>query len=332
MPKTPRRRSDSRASRGRRGPPDGGAGHGRRGRSDGGAARGAASAPAPDRAPRDRAADHLSDARRPAQGRADRGRAGRVRPARQAPHGQPAQPAHGHPSQGREAPAQRARPGGRSLAQRLARRAARVAMGRGSRTSTSGRAAPLPRAPRAQAGSSFRALVLSVSKDIPVRSVLDEWVRQGIVEHDASDVVPPARRVLRRGGGLRGQRPGSSVATCATAAAGVHNLLREGEPFFDRSVFYDRLSAESIEELRRAASEVGARSLRRDEPPRARAAATRRVAARGGSIAPWTWGAFFFGAPYERDEGTSQDRTPTTDAGGPGRGCDLRRLGRSDEA
>ena len=48
---------------------------------------------------------------------------------------------------------------------------------------------PRPRAASAGPGPSFEQLVLSVSKDIPVRSVLDEWVRQGIVEHDASDVV-----------------------------------------------------------------------------------------------------------------------------------------------
>ncbi|HPG27567.1 MAG TPA: DUF6502 family protein, partial [Myxococcota bacterium] len=99
---------------------------------------------------------------------------------------------------------------------------------------------PLPRAASAGPGPSFEQLVLSVSKDIPVRSVLDEWVRQGIVEHDASDVVRLRVESFVAEEGFEDKAWFFGRNLRDHAAAGVHNLLREGEPFFDRSVFYDR--------------------------------------------------------------------------------------------
>lgn len=128
--------------------------------------------------------------------------------------------------------------------------------------SEAGQPLALPRTAPADGGPSFEELVASTSRDTTVRSVLDEWVRQGLVELDAQDVVrlrvesfvptgDEADKLYFFGRNLRDH-----------AAAGVHNLLDAGEPYFDRSVFYDRLSRESVEELRRLASEVGARALR----------------------------------------------------------------------
>src|SRR5579859_7596764 len=51
-----------------------------------------------------------------------------------------------------------------------------------------GRPRPLPRLASAGARS-FEALVESVSKDIRARSILDEWLRLGVVEFDREDRV-----------------------------------------------------------------------------------------------------------------------------------------------
>lgn len=154
----------------------------------------------------------------------------------------------------------------------------------------------LPRVTPPGGGKSFEGLVLSGSKDITVRSVLDEWIRLGIVELTEADVVRlrvesfvPANdfedKVHFFGRNLRDH-----------AAAGVHNLLEEGEPFFDRSVFYDGLSSTSLEELRRVAAETGARSLL--EINRLAHELQQRDAREESGEARYrmSWGGYFFGA------------------------------------
>jgi hypothetical protein len=121
-----------------------------------------------------------------------------------------------------------------------------------------------PRAlPRRGPVPSFESLVASVSTDLPPRSVLDEWLRLGIVRADETgmlrlsvDSFVPAKgfeeKVHFFGRNLRDH-----------IAAGAHNLLEEGPPFFDRSVYYDRLSQASADELARLAREEGAELIRR---------------------------------------------------------------------
>ena len=43
--------------------------------------------------------------------------------------------------------------------------------------------------------------------------------------------------------------------------AGVHNLSGEQPPFFDRSVYYDELSADSVAQLKELADELGMEAL-----------------------------------------------------------------------
>jgi hypothetical protein len=155
----------------------------------------------------------------------------------------------------------------------------------------------LPRTPPADGGPSFEELVLSTSRDTTVRSVLDEWLRSGIVAPEGDDrlrlkveAFVPARdfedKLYFFGRNLRDH-----------AAAGVHNLLDEGPPFFDRSVFYDRLSPASVEQLRSAASELGSRALR--EMNQLALELQRQDAERPARETDhrMTWGAYFFAAP-----------------------------------
>lgn len=103
---------------------------------------------------------------------------------------------------------------------------------------------------------SLDRLVSSVSKDIRARAVLEEWLRLGVVEISGdvirlktSAFIPEEgydEKVYYFGRNLRDH-----------IAAGVHNLGKEGPPFFDRAVYYDNLSTESLEELRGYVKEHG---------------------------------------------------------------------------
>jgi hypothetical protein len=125
-----------------------------------------------------------------------------------------------------------------------------------------GRPRALPRRAPAPAPS-FESLVASVSTDLPPRSVLDEWLRLGVVSEDENgmlrlsvDSFVPEKgfeeKVHFFGRNLRDH-----------IAAGAHNILEAGPPFLDRSVYYDRLSQASADELARMAREEGAELIRR---------------------------------------------------------------------
>jgi uncharacterized protein DUF6502 len=161
-----------------------------------------------------------------------------------------------------------------------------------------GRPKPLPRL-ASQGARSFESLVAGVSKDIRPRSVLDEWLRLGVVELDPKDrvVLRTAAFVPSRGFDELAFYLGHNVHDHIAAAA--HNLLAEGEPFLERSVHYDALGAQSVAELAALARRAGMDALNavnrkaiaceardRDEPePRRR----------------MTFGVYFFATPERGD-------------------------------
>lgn len=121
---------------------------------------------------------------------------------------------------------------------------------------------PLPRMPSADGGVSFEELVTTINKDIPTRSVLDEWIRQGIAESDEDGVVRLRVESFVPEKGLEAKIHFFGRNLRDHVAAGAHNLLGRRSPLFDRAVFYDELSLESVEELDRTAREAGASMLR----------------------------------------------------------------------
>ena len=120
-----------------------------------------------------------------------------------------------------------------------------------------GHPAPLPRLISEGGSRSFEGLVESVSKDIRSRVVLDEWLNLGVARLD------PQRRVCLNVGAFVPERGfdeklfffGNNVHDHIAAA--LHNLAGNDVPFFERSVYYDGLVPESIEELTRLCSTLG---------------------------------------------------------------------------
>ncbi|HIG69923.1 MAG: DUF6502 family protein [Myxococcales bacterium] len=171
---------------------------------------------------------------------------------------------------------------------------------------------PLPRMPSPDGGPSFEELVTRVNKDIPARSVLDEWIRQSIAESDEEGVVR-----LRMGSfvpeeGLEAKIHFFGRNLRDHVASGAHNLLGEGSPFFDRTVFYDRLSKESADELDRAARKAGATMLRNIN--RRAFALQEQDEGRENTTYRATVGAYFYGG-NEQNEADSSPDEPTKSKG-----------------
>lgn len=117
------------------------------------------------------------------------------------------------------------------------------------------------RLPLRGAEESFESLVESVSKDIRSRAVLDEWLRLGVVEVDSDECVALNRAafVPERGFEEKAFFFGRNLRDHIAAAA--RNLRGDEAPLLERSVFYDELSRESVEELETLARELGEHAL-----------------------------------------------------------------------
>jgi len=102
---------------------------------------------------------------------------------------------------------------------------------------------------------SFTALVEGLSKDIRPRAVLDEFLRLGIVEQDSdTDILHLKKEAFIPEQDFQEKLYYFSKNNGDHLAAAVHNLLGEQPPLFDRCVYYDGLSNESIDELKKLSS------------------------------------------------------------------------------
>ncbi|MEO1721604.1 MAG: DUF6502 family protein [Pseudomonadota bacterium] len=128
---------------------------------------------------------------------------------------------------------------------------------------TDDRGQPLPLPRQSDSGPSFEALALTASRDTRPRTLLDALVEQKLVrvEDDgtvhlvAEALVGPAE--LGQKVHFFGQNVGDHIA------AATDNLLAEGErpPFMERAVFYNHLTASSVDAIETSARALGAEAL-----------------------------------------------------------------------
>jgi hypothetical protein len=132
---------------------------------------------------------------------------------------------------------------------------------RGEYLDGKGQPRPLPRQAADGGAPSFEGLVESVSRDIRPRAVLDEWLRLGVARLDGSDrvVLDRAAFIPSRGFDEKAFYFGRNLRD--HVAAGAHNLLGVDPPFVDRSVYYDGLSSDSVQELKQLSEEKGMEAL-----------------------------------------------------------------------
>ncbi len=108
---------------------------------------------------------------------------------------------------------------------------------------------------------SFEELVEKVCKqDIRPRVILDEWLRLDVARLEDDHVI------LNTGAFTPDKGFDEKVFffgknTRDHIAASAHNLLGQKPSYFDRSVYYDRLSEASIEELAELANTLGMQAL-----------------------------------------------------------------------
>lgn len=119
----------------------------------------------------------------------------------------------------------------------------------------------LPRLAGKSGHRSFESLVQSVSKDFRPRVVLDEWIRQGVVSLDDSDRVHLRADAFVSPHDIEEKLYYFGQNIHDHLAATVHNLIEGSPPFLERCVFYDKLTAESVNELADYSRSVGMRAL-----------------------------------------------------------------------
>ncbi|MDN0083220.1 DUF6502 family protein [Crenobacter sp. SG2305] len=108
----------------------------------------------------------------------------------------------------------------------------------------------LPRFSREGGEHSFESLVESVSKDIRPRSLLDEWLRSGVVSLDEDDRVHLASHAAVPAENLADKLEFFGRNVHDHVAAISANLRESPSPFMERCVFYDGLKPEQVAELR----------------------------------------------------------------------------------
>jgi hypothetical protein len=121
---------------------------------------------------------------------------------------------------------------------------------------------PLRSTSRPVLGKTFDDLVEIVCRqDIRPRVILDEWLNLGIATQD------DANRVVLNTGAFTPAKGFDEKAFFFGKnihdhiSAGAHNLLGHSPSYFDRSVYYDNLSLESIQTLTELARETGMNAL-----------------------------------------------------------------------
>ena len=119
----------------------------------------------------------------------------------------------------------------------------------------------LPRTAEDPGVSSFDSLMRSVSTDVRAKVILDEWARLDVVSIDDAGMVTlnQGAFVPSKGFDEKAYYLGRNVAD--HMATSVHNLLDDGDPLFERAVYYDRLTPKSVAQLRERAREVGMQAL-----------------------------------------------------------------------
>jgi len=156
-------------------------------------------------------------------------------------------------------------------------------------TNTDGTPRALPRA--AEDNTSFEALVQSISKDVRPRTVLDELERAGFVTTQDDLLHLNAETIVGTA------NPSDKEVFFAAnvgdhLAAATENLLSDAPPFFERSVFYNQMTPDGVDEIEAAARAQSQTML--EEINRQSSAAHRRDKETGGPRQRYRLGIYFY--------------------------------------
>ena len=124
-----------------------------------------------------------------------------------------------------------------------------------------GRPRALPRNAAKGGGASFEGLVRSVSKDIRPRVVFDEWQRLDLIRVDNNGLVHlnNAAFVPREDFADLAYYFGRNLRD--HIAASGHNLLGSKPALLERAVYYEKLTAKSVDALSARARKIGSQAI-----------------------------------------------------------------------
>lgn len=106
--------------------------------------------------------------------------------------------------------------------------------------------------------NTFESLVISVSRDVRPRTVLDELMRQGLVSLDEETELLTLNPEAFLGPADLDQKVHFFADNVGDhLAAAVDNLLSEKPRYMERAVFYNRLTQSSIDEIEERARTIG---------------------------------------------------------------------------
>ncbi len=119
-------------------------------------------------------------------------------------------------------------------------------------TDGTGQPLPLPRAGAAN-GIDFESLVRLVNTDIRPRTVLDELMRQDLVTEGADGLLTVSRDAVSGPSEEDGKLVFFATNVGDHLAAASENLIADEPPFFERAVFYTRLTEGSVDSIEASA-------------------------------------------------------------------------------
>ncbi|GFE65991.1 DUF6502 family protein [Litoreibacter roseus] len=105
-------------------------------------------------------------------------------------------------------------------------------------------------------GRDFESLVRAVNRDIRPRTVLDELLRQGLVEETADGLLNIAKDAVIGPASEDHKMVFFASNVGDHLAAASENLLSETPPFLERAVFYNRLTGSSVDQIEQKARDL----------------------------------------------------------------------------
>lgn len=152
-------------------------------------------------------------------------------------------------------------------------------------------------------GPSFDGLVQSVSRDVRARTILDELSRQGIVR-EKDGVIYLTQDGLYGAADIEQKLHFFAHNLGDHMQASVDNLMSDASPHFERAVFYNYLTPESVAEIEGEARRIGMQALQQINALAAARQAEEK--ARDSATYRFRFGQFFYA---EEETGDAQGKT-----------------------
>jgi len=163
--------------------------------------------------------------------------------------------------------------------------------------------------------ASFARLVKDLTVDIPVRSVLDELLRAGVVA-----LLPNGDVELQREAHIPADDSAAKLTLLGTDPAELfstimHNIEHPDAPRLQRKVVYDNIGAEALADIRAAAQRIGEDFVRTANTLLAKHDRDRNAHAAGGQRMRVVLGTYYF----EEERAPTAPAQPDKRPGPPGR-------------